>query len=291
MSDNPQAEIAVIGGSGLYDLAGLADVQVARIDTPFGKPSDDITVGRLHGRSVAFLPRHGRGHRLSPSEVNQRANIYALKLLGVQRIIAVSAVGSLKEHIHPLEIVVPDQLIDCTQNRDHTFFGDGVVAHVGFADPFCQDFSAVLLNACRQVGATVHPTGAYVCIEGPQFSTKAESNLYRSWGAHVIGMTAIPEAKLAREAEICYGMLALVTDYDVWHQTAGPVSVEAVVAVLNRHAVKAREIISRAIERLPVERSCGCATALDNAIITAPEQRPAETLARLAPLLGRALGE
>ena len=249
-----EAEIAFIGGSGLYDIDGLTDAEQVIIDTPFGQPSDAVTVGTLEGRRVAFLARHGKGHRHLPSEIPFRANIYALKLLGVKRIISVSAVGSLQEGIAPLDMVVPDQIIDRTRGRVSTFFGDGVAAHVGFADPFCPELRRALVETARNRPVTVHDGGVYVVMEGPQFSTRAESNLYRSWEASIIGMTALPEAKLAREAEICYATLALVTDYDVWHQSEAEVSVDLVVANLMKNVETTQSLLPDLSARVPGSR-------------------------------------
>jgi 5'-methylthioadenosine phosphorylase len=282
-----EARIAVIGGTGLYQLEGLKDVGEVFPDTPFGKPSDPIVTGTLDGVGVAFLPRHGRGHRLSPSEIPARANIYALKALGVQRIISVSAVGSLKEGIRPLDMVVPDQLIDRTRGRVSTFFGDGIVAHVGFADPFCPQMTEALHQGAERMGARAHSRGTYVVIEGPQFSTRAESHLYRSWGADVIGMTALPEAKLAREAEICYAMLACSTDYDCWHESEVPVTVEMVVENLNKNTALSKSILGEVIPGIAEERSCSCGSALENTIITARESIPREARERLALFVER----
>ncbi|MBI4297449.1 MAG: S-methyl-5'-thioadenosine phosphorylase [Chloroflexi bacterium] len=284
-----EARIGVIGGTGLYQMEGLRDVEEVFPDTPFGKPSDAIVTGTLDGVGVAFLPRHGRGHRLSPSEIPARANIYALKALGVQRIISVSAVGSLREEIRPLDMVVPDQLIDRTRGRVSTFFGNGIVAHVGFAEPFCPQMTAALRRGAERMGARVHPRGTYVVIEGPQFSTRAESHLYRSWGADVIGMTALPEAKLAREAEICYAILACSTDYDCWHESEVPVTVEMVVANLNKNTALSKAILGDVIPRVSDERSCPCGSALENTIITAREEILPEARERLALLVGRYL--
>ena len=281
----PEARVAVIGGSGLYEMDGLTDVQEVKERTPFGDPSDVIVVGRLEGIPVAFLPRHGRGHRINPSQLPARANIYALKSLGVERVISVSAVGSLREEIQPLDMVVPDQLIDRTKGRPGTFFEDGLVAHVSFADPFCTVLSEAVASATEEVGATVHSRGTYVVMEGPAFSTRAESHLYRSWGADVVGMTALPEAKLAREAELCYTVLACATDYDVWNHEAADVSVEEVVANLLHNVATSREILRRAIPRIPMERACPCATALRDAIITAPDQITPEVRERLRVLV------
>ncbi len=283
----PRASTAVIGGSGLYEMDGLRDVQAVRVRTPFGDPSDEIVVARLGGHQLAFLPRHGRGHRLTPSEVNSRANIYALKTLGVKRIISISAVGSMREEIAPLHVVVPDQLLDRTRGRHSTFFGNGIVAHIGFADPFCPDLSALVAKTAVDCGATVHKGGTYVCIEGPAFSTKAESRVYRQWGVDVIGMTALPEAKLAREAEICYATLAFVTDYDVWHESAETVSVEMIVGNLLRNVALAKRIIRAVVPAVPESRDCACADALRNAIITQRERIPAEVKEDLAPIIGR----
>ncbi len=281
--------IAVIGGSGLYALEGLTDVDDVRLPTPFGEPSDAIVVGSLEGVRIAFLPRHGRGHRLTPAEVPSRANIYALKALGVERIISVSAVGSLRDDIRPLDLVVPDQLIDRTVGRPSTFFGRGIVAHVGFADPFCPELSPLLHHLAAETHRTVHLGGTCVVIEGPAFSTKAESLLYRSWGADIIGMTALPEAKLAREAEICYATLACVTDYDVWHETEETVTVAMVVANLLSNVVTAKEVIRRVAPRIPAERACACRNALADAIITDREAIPEGVRQDLAPLLRRHL--
>ena len=284
-----EPKIAFIGGSGLYDIEGLADPEEVRIDTPFGPPSDSIRTGVLNGVGVAFLPRHGRGHRLSPTELPSHANIFALKTLGVERIISISAVGSLKESVKPLELLVPDQLIDRTRSRNNTFFGDGIVAHIGFADPFCPVLSEILAQSARDQKASVHAGGTYVVMEGPQFSTRAESELYRSWGASVIGMTALPEAKLAREAEICYATIALVTDYDVWHQSELQVSVGLVVANLVQNVDTSRRIIADVVNKIPQERDCRCESALKDAIITNRDHIPAEAKERLAPLVSRYL--
>jgi 5'-methylthioadenosine phosphorylase len=267
-----RARLAIIGGSGLYAMEGLTDLDDVSVATPFGAPSDNITLGTLEGARVAFLPRHGRGHRLSPSEVPSRANIYALKSLGVERIISVSAVGSLREDYAPLDLVIPDQIFDRTRMRPASFFEEGIVAHVGFADPFCPDLSAALATGAAPLpGVRTHRGGVYLCIEGPQFSTKAESRVYRQWGADVIGMTAIPEAKLAREAEICYATIACVTDYDVWHESESAVTVEMVVANLTRNIAHAQAIIRQVAHTLPNNRvasACSCATALEHAIMT-----------------------
>lgn len=284
-----QASIGVIGGSGLYQMEELADVEQVEVSTPFGEASDVITVGTLHGVRVAFLPRHGKGHHISPAELPARANIYALKSLGVERIISISAVGSLKEDIHPLDLVIPDQIIDRTSGRVNTFFGQGLVAHVGLAEPFCPALSRLLSETSGQAGASVHQGGTCVVIEGPSFSTRAESLLYRSWGASVVGMTAVPEARLAREAEMCYSTLAFVTDYDCWHHSEEPVTVQMVVANLRRSVEVAKTIVKAAVSRIPQQRDCACATALKDAIITSPEQIPAYLKKDLALLIGKYL--
>jgi len=283
--------IGIIGGSGLYEMMGLERVQEVLPETPFGTPSDPIVLGVLDGVEVCFLPRHGRGHRISPSELPARANIYALKFLGVERIVSVSAVGSLKEEYRPRDIVVPDQLIDRTKGRPSTFFEGGIVAHIAFAEPFCGDTRRALVSACREVGAPVHDGGTYVVIEGPAFSTRAESFLYRSWGADIIGMTALPEAKLAREAEICYATLAFVTDYDCWHPEHDSVTVEMVLENLRRSAETALRVLRTVIPRLAgMPRTCPCPHALQNAIVTARDRIPPEARQRLALLVDRYLG-
>ena len=282
-----QAEIGIIGGSGLYDMADLTNRQETVIDTPFGAPSGPYVLGTLRGRSVAFLARHGAGHRISPSELNFRANIYGMKTLGVGSILSASAVGSLKEELKPLDIVVPDQFIDRTRGRISTFFGRGLVAHVAFAHPICARLAGVAAEAGDRVGATVHRGGTYVCMEGPQFSTLAESRLYRSWGADVIGMTNLQEAKLAREAEICYTTIALVTDYDCWHPAHAAVTVDMVIATLLQNAKTAQQLIAEAVERVPAARTCACARALESAIITRPDAIPEATRRELAPIIGK----
>lgn len=282
-----EASIAIIGGSGLYEMDGLKDVRSVKVSTPFGDPSDEIVVATLGEQKVAFLPRHGRGHRLSPSEVPYRANIFALKTLGVQHIISVSAVGSMREDIAPLHAVIPDQLIDRTRFRPSTFFGKGLVVHIGFAEPFCPELSAIVHDSAAACGATVHKGGTYVCIEGPQFSTKAESRVYRQWGADIIGMTAIPEAKLAREAEMCYATLAFVTDYDVWHESEETVTVEMIVGNLLKNVRLAKRIIKDALPKIAAQRECTCANALQNAIITARDRIPAQVKEDLAPIIGK----
>jgi len=282
-----EAKVAVIGGSGLYQIEGLSDVEEVRVKTPFGDPSDAITLGTLAGVRVAFLPRHGRGHRISPTELPVRANIYALKSLGVEHIISVSAVGSLKEEIPPLDIVIPDQLIDRTRLRANTFFTGGIVAHTPFAEPFCPDLSDLLYESAKAAGARVHKGGTYVCMEGPMFSTKAESFLYRSWGASVIGMTALPEAKLAREAEICYATLAASTDYDCWHEEAESVTIEMVIQNLNKNVEMAKKIITATLPKISAERKCICATAIANAIITQQDLIPDKVKEDLKLIIGK----
>jgi len=281
--------IGIIGGSGLYDMAELTDREERQVSTPFGDPSAAYVIGTLRGKRVAFLARHGMGHRLMPSELNFRANIYGFKTLGVEYILSASAVGSLKEQYKPLDLVIPDQFVDRTRGRVSTFFGRGLVAHVGFAHPFCSMLSDVAFGAAQTSSATVHKGGTYVCMEGPQFSTFAESNLYRSWGMDIIGMTNLQEAKLAREAEICYTTIALVTDYDCWHPDHDQVTVDMIIANLTQNAKMAQAVIAEAVGRLPFERTCECATALKHAIITRPDAVPSETLKALAPLVGRYL--
>jgi len=280
-----EAAVGVIGGSGLYELPGLTDVRWRRVRTPFGDPSDEYCVGRFQGHPVIFLPRHGRGHRLMPSELNFRANIWGLKSLGAEWILSVSAVGSMREDIRPLDLVIPDQFFDATRRRASTFFGEGIVAHVGMADPVCADLATALEKAARVTGADVHRGGTYLCIEGPQFSTKAESRIYRSWGVDVIGMTNMPEAKLAREAELCYATLALATDYDVWHEVHAAVTVEAVVQILQRNVTTARDVLQRVIPTLVAPRACACPHVLRDAVITSSAQFPAATRRRLDLLL------
>ncbi|HSG00547.1 MAG TPA: S-methyl-5'-thioadenosine phosphorylase [Vicinamibacterales bacterium] len=289
MSSTSPVRIGIIGGSGLYDMAELADREERVVETPFGPPSAPYVVATLRGRRVAFLARHGHGHRLSPSELNFRANIYGLKTLGVEWILSASAVGSLREDYKPLDIVLPDQFFDRTRGRVSTFFGDGLVAHVGFAHPFCPTLSDVAYDAAVRAGASVHRGGTYVCMEGPQFSTVAESNHYRAAGFSVIGMTNLQEAKLAREAEICYVTLALVTDYDCWHPGHDSVTVDMIVANLTHNAQTAQQVMANAVERLPVERTCECARALATAIITRPEAVSPEARERLAPIAGKYL--
>ena len=271
MRNTPRADIGIIGGSGLYQMEGLEQIKEVRPTTPFGRPSDSILLGTIHSQRVAFLSRHGRGHRIPPSAINYRANIYALKSLGVTKIFSVSAVGSMKEAIEPGHLVFPDQFIDRTTQRLRTFFDQGVVAHLAFSDPICPMLSAVLWKASQEVGATVHSSGTYICIEGPQFSTKAESNLYRQWGVDVIGMTNMPEAKLAREAEMCYATMALVTDYDCWHHNEEPVSVGAILNIMKRNVEVAQRVLRISFGLTQDFTTCPCQSALEHAVITAPE--------------------
>jgi 5'-methylthioadenosine phosphorylase len=284
-----RVRIGIIGGSGLYDMAEVTDRSSVTLTTPFGDPSGPYLLGTLRGQRVAFLARHGAGHRLLPTELNFRANIFGMKMLGVDFILSASAVGSLKEEMKPLDIVIPDQFIDRTRGRISTFFGRGLAAHVGFAHPFCRTLSRFAADSGRRVGATLHEGGTYVCMEGPQFSTLAESTLYRSWGADIIGMTNLQEAKLAREAEICYTTIALVTDYDCWHPDHDSVTVEMIVSNLMQNAKVAQQVIANAVEKLPIARGGECARALATAIITRPEAIPAATRARLQPLVGKYL--
>jgi len=281
--------LGVIGGSGLYELPGLSAVERVKVETPYGAPSDELVVGRLGGTRLVFLPRHGRGHRLLPSEIPFAANLYALKTLGVEWVLAVSAVGSLREEIAPGHVVVPDQFVDRTWGRRSTFFGRGVVAHVQFADPVCPTFSSLLGATARGAGATVHQGGTYVCMEGPQFSTRAESHLYRSWGAHVIGMTNLQEAKLAREAELCFATLALATDYDCWNDAHADVQIDDILRVLAANVDLAKRVVAAVAGRLPARTACGCARALENAIITDRAAIPADVKRDLAPIAGRYL--
>jgi 5'-methylthioadenosine phosphorylase len=287
-----QPVIGVIGGSGLYEMEGFTDVREIHLETPYGEPSDAFISGILDGVRVIFLPRHGRGHRLLPSEVPYRANIYGMKKLGVERIISVSAVGSMKEEIVPGHIVIPDQFFDRTAGqRSTTFFGQGVVGHVQFSDPVCSDLSAVLHEAAGAAGATVHRGGTYICIEGPHFSTRAESKIYRGWGVDIIGMTNISEARLAREAEICYGTIALATDYDCWHEEHDEVSVEAVIAIIQKNVAMAKNIIRKAVQGLDGDRPCRCAEALRYAIMTPRELIPEETRQKLDVIMGKYLNQ
>jgi 5'-methylthioadenosine phosphorylase len=282
-----EAQIGIIGGSGLYDMDGLTGVDKVSLETPFGEPSGKYVFGTLEGKRVAFLARHGKGHRILPGEINFRANLFGFKLLGVEYILSASAVGSLKEEIPPLDVVIPDQFIDRTRGRVSTFFGNGLAAHVGFAYPFCSILSGRLFESGKKVGASIHKGGTYVCMEGPQFSTLAESNLYRSWGCHVIGMTNLQEAKLAREAEICYSTMALVTDYDCWHEEEENVTVEAIIENLTRNAETAKKIVKETVKSLPFERTCECASALQHALITQHDMIPEDLKRDLAPLIGK----
>lgn len=285
-----QAVIGVIGGSGLYEIEGLSNVSEVVVETPYGPTSDVLITGELFGVKMVFLPRHGRGHRLLPSEVPFTANIFAMKKLGVERIISVSAVGSMQEEIVPGHIVIPDQFFDRTLGkRPMTFFGEGIAGHVQFADPVCKDLGVVLYRAAQEAGATVHRGGTYLCMEGPQFSTRAESQIYRSWGVDIIGMTNINEARLAREAEICYGTIALATDYDCWHDTHDDVSIESIIAIIQQNVAMARKIIVGAVAKLAEERSCGCKDALQFAIMTNKALIPAATKEKLAVIMGRYL--
>lgn len=281
-----RARVAIIGGSGLYEMEGFKAERRVTLRTPFGAPSGPITVGTIDGVEVAFLARHGAGHRLSPSEINYRANIHAIKQLGVERILSVSAVGSMKETIHPGEILIPDQFYDHTKRRASTFFEGGIVAHVAFGDPVCAQLTTALGEACGRLGLTAHPRGTYLCMEGPQFSSRGESLVYRQWGVDVIGMTNATEAKLAREAELCYATLALVTDYDCWHQEESPVTVDAVIKILMDNVAKAKRVLASVIPALPSSRRCGCGEALRHAIITQPAAVPARVRTRLKLLLG-----
>ena len=282
-------EIGIIGGSGLYDMEGLTDRKEVTLDTPFGPPSGPYVTATLRGRRVAFLARHGAGHRILPGELNFRANIFGFKLLGVERILSASAVGSLRDEFKPLDIVVPDQFFDRTKGRVSTFFGGGIAAHVGFAHPVCGELAGLVVESAKAVGATVHPSGTYVCMEGPAFSTLAESKAYRSWGFDIIGMTNLQEAKLAREAEICYATIALVTDYDCWHPDHDSVTVNMIIANLVENASTAQKIIADAVGRMPAARGCACGRALEHAIITRPEHVPAAVKQALAPIIGKYL--
>ena len=288
---NRTAEIGIIGGSGLYSMPGFEAHAEVKLETPFGAPSDPYIVGTLEGREVAFLARHGRGHRITPSELNFRANIYGLKMLGVERILSVSAVGSLKEEHKPLEFVIPDQFFDRTRGRISTFFGNGVVAHIGFADPVCPQVGPLAHQAAQELSIASKLGGTYLCMEGPAFSTRAESNVYRSWGMDVIGMTNLQEAKLAREAEICYTTIAMVTDYDCWHQEHDAVTVEQIIENLTKNAANACKLVRRLVARLPKERTCKCGSALKHALITDPAVIPQSIKRELRLLLGKYLGE
>jgi 5'-methylthioadenosine phosphorylase len=282
-----KAEIGIIGGSGLYHMPGFEELEEVDIQTPFGSPSDNYVLGTLAGKRVAFLARHGRGHRISPSELNFRANIYGMKRMGVERILSLSAVGSLKEEHRPLDFVIPDQFFDRTRGRASTFFGEGLVAHISFADPVCGEMSGVVADACRAAGVNVKQGGTYLCMEGPAFSTKAESNVYRSWGMDVIGMTNLQEAKLAREAEICYVTAAMVTDYDCWHPDHDAVTVADIIANLTKNAENACRVVAEAVARIPAARGCRCGSALAHAIITDRKLVPETTRRKLGILIDK----
>jgi len=280
--------IGIIGGSGFYQMEGFEIIEERKILTPFGAPSDAIVIGRLGDKKVAFLPRHGKGHRLSPTAINYCANIYAMKMLGVERLVSISAVGSLKEEIRPGDLVIVDQFIDRTKFRPQTFFDDGITAHVAFAHPVCSDLSSILYSTAKSLGLVVHNGGTYVCMEGPAFSTRAESFLYRQWGASLIGMTNMPEAKLAREAELCYSTIALATDYDCWREEEH-VDIETIVATLKKNVVNAQRVLKAAVERIPGDRKCGCANALSGAIMTDGKLISKETKKKLDAIAGRYL--
>jgi 5'-methylthioadenosine phosphorylase len=284
-----QAEIGIIGGSGLYQMPGLSAVRELNQTTPFGDPSDAYILGTLAGRKVGFLPRHGRGHRILPTELNFRANIYGFKQLGVERIVSVSAVGSLKEEHKPLDFVIPDQFFDRTRHRIDTFFGDGIVAHVGFGEPICPELAKTVAASCKKAGVNAKSGGTYLCMEGPQFSTKAESNVYRRWGMDVIGMTNLQEARLAREAELCYVTIAMVTDYDCWHPHHDAVTVDQIIAVLNKNAENAANAVRETVAAMPATRSCKCGSALAHAILTDRSKIPAATREKLKLILNKYL--
>jgi|SRR6185312_2332811 len=279
--------IGVIGGSGLYEIEGLTDIEHVELSTPYGEPSDEYLTGRLGDAKLVFLPRHGRGHRILPHEINFRANVWGMKKLGVEWILSVSAVGSLKAEIPPGDIVIVDQFIDRTKARQSSFFGEGVAGHVGFGDPICGELADRVFAAAQAAGARAHKGGTYVVMEGPMFSTRAESNLYRSWGASVIGMTNLPEAKLAREAEICYSTIALSTDYDCWHETEEDVTVDAVVAIIKKNVALAKAIVKGSVERIPAARTCACTSAAAHAIMTAPDAIPAAARERLGIIMDK----
>ena len=283
----PQAKIGVIGGTGLYAIEGMTDIESIDIKTPFGKPSDTIITGKLEGVGIAFLPRHGKGHHIMPTQLPVRANIYALKSLGVEHIIAVCSAGSFKKEIEPGQLLIPDQIIDRTRRRVNSFFGDGIVAHIPFADPFCPELSQLLYRSAQDVGAHAHMGGTYVCMEGPAFSTRAESKLYRSWGAGIIGMTALPEAKLAREAEICYAVIGCVTDYDSWLERSEPVTIDVILSTMHKNIDTTKKIIKLATSQIPDKRDCECATALAAAIVTPADMIPAAKKQELELLIGK----
>lgn len=282
-----EAKIGVIGGSGLYEIAGMTGIQEISVSTPFGKPSDVITAGELEGIGIAFLPRHGKGHRIMPTELPSRANIYALKSLGVETIIAINSAGSFKKEVKPGQLLIPDQLIDRTRGRASTFFGEGIVAHIGFAEPFCPNLRKILFESAQAARADVHRDGIMVVMEGPAFSTRAESQLYKSWGADIIGMTAIPEAKLAREAEICYAVIGCVTDYDSWWEPGIPVTVDMIIETMNKNIEMSKKIIKLAVGRIKEQRDCTCPHAMENAIITNPKVIPAEAKKKLELIIGK----
>jgi 5'-methylthioadenosine phosphorylase len=283
----PQAKIGIIGGSGLYQIQGMTEIRDVKLDTPFGNPSDKITLGKLNGVGVAFLPRHGRGHHIIPSEIPARANIYAMKSLGVEQIIGINSCGSFKEELKPGELLIPDQVIDRTRGRISTFFGDGVVAHVSMADPFCPELSQILYKSAKEAGANVHRGGTYVAMEGPAFSTRAESRLYKSWGADVIGMTILPEAKLAREAEICYASVCCITDYDSWKEKEAGVTADIIIGYMKKNIDMAKNILKIAVSKLPEKRTCECSTALKSAIVTAPTVMTLEQKRKFDLLIGK----
>jgi 5'-methylthioadenosine phosphorylase len=282
-----EAKIGVIGGTGLYEIEGMADIKEIHIETPFGIPSDDITVGKLNGIGVAFLPRHGKGHRILPSEIPSRANIYALKQLGVEHVISINSCGSFREELKPGELLIPDQVIDRTRGRINTFFGDGVVAHIPFPDPFCPDLSKILFESAKQCDAAVHRGGTYIAMEGPAFSTRAESRLYKSWGADVVGMTIFPEAKLAREAELCYASICCITDYDCWKESEDHVTADVIIGYMQKNIAKAKDIIKSAVPKIPQERMCGCKDALKTAIVTAPTRMTLSQKKKFDLLIGK----
>ena len=281
-----QIIIGILGGSGLYEMDGLTDVEEVKLTTPYGDPSDAYITGHYEGRKLVFLPRHGRGHRFSPSEVNYRANVHGFKQLGAQWLLSISAVGSMRKEIAPGHMVIVEQIIDRTRGRKSTFFGQGIVGHIQFGDPMCADFSDLVYHAAVDVGATVHKGGTYICMEGPAFSTRAESNLYRSWGVDVIGMTNVPECKLAREAGLCYATVALSTDYDCWHEDEEDVSVDAVLQIIHKNVAMARRIIKEVVVRVPAARGCGCADAIKHAVLTAPDAIDPRARERMALILG-----
>jgi 5'-methylthioadenosine phosphorylase len=287
MTQGAQAKIGVIGGTGLYDIEGMTSLRHVHVETPFGDTSDAITVGKLDGVGVAFLPRHGHGHHILPSDIPARANIYALKYLGVEHIIAINSCGSFKEELKPGEILIPDQVIDRTQSRKNTFFNDGVVAHIAFSEPFCPDLSKLLFQCAREAGANVHKGGTYITMEGPAFSTRAESQLYKSWGADVIGMTILPEAKLAREAEICYGSVCCITDYDSWKEKEEGVTIDVVIGFMKQNIATAKKIVKLAVDRISDKRTCECSTALKSAIVTAPAVMTLEQRKKFDLLIGK----